>query len=74
VLGRERVSKLFAGFAARFWPGITLTWLETNGQASVLLRRNGTVVAWASIEASAEGIERIYWIMNPEKLARSWRP
>jgi RNA polymerase sigma-70 factor, ECF subfamily len=69
VHGREHVAKLFAGSASRFWPDITLTWLEMNGQASVLLRRNGSVVAWASIEASAEGIERIYWIMNPEKLA-----
>jgi RNA polymerase sigma-70 factor, ECF subfamily len=69
VHGRERVTKLVAGFATRFWPGTTLTWLETNGQASVLVRRDGTAVALASIEASAEGIERVYWMMNPEKLA-----
>jgi RNA polymerase sigma-70 factor (ECF subfamily) len=69
VHGRERVARLVAGFATRFWPGTTLTWLETNGQASVLVRRDGAAVALASIEASAEGIERIYWMMNPEKLA-----
>jgi RNA polymerase sigma-70 factor (ECF subfamily) len=69
VHGRERVAQLVAGFATRFWPGTTLTWLETNGQASVLVRRDGAAVALASIEASAEGIERIYWMMSPEKLA-----
>lgn len=69
VHGRKNVAKLLAGFASRFWPDITVTWLEMNGQASVLLRRDGAAVAWASIEASDEGIEGIYWIMSPEKLA-----
>ncbi|WP_437631589.1 RNA polymerase sigma factor SigJ [Sorangium sp. So ce854] len=69
VHGRERVAKLIAGFASRFWSGTAVTWLETNGQPSVLIRRDDVVLALASIDASVEGIERIYWMMSPEKLA-----
>src|ERR1700744_5978359 len=37
VTGREHVARFIASFASHFWTGITLTWVETNGQASVLL-------------------------------------
>ncbi|TKD10440.1 RNA polymerase sigma factor SigJ [Polyangium fumosum] len=74
VHGRERVAKLVSGGANGFWSGLTLTWLETNGQPSVLLCRDGAAFALASIDASAEGIERIYWVMNPEKLVAFGTP
>ncbi|HVK71359.1 MAG TPA: sigma-70 family RNA polymerase sigma factor [Polyangium sp.] len=74
VHGRERVAKLITGGGARFWSGATFTWLETNGQPSVLLRRDGVAFALASIDASAEGIERLYWMMNPEKLVAFGMP
>ena len=32
VYGRERVAKFIATFATHFWTGITLRWIETNGQ------------------------------------------
>jgi RNA polymerase sigma-70 factor (ECF subfamily) len=69
VLGRERVAKFIAGFASHFWTGITLRWVETNGQASVLLSRDGDSAALATIHASTEGIHQILWIMRPSKLA-----
>jgi RNA polymerase sigma-70 factor, ECF subfamily len=69
VHGRERVAQLVAGFSTRFWPGTTLSRVETNGQPAILVRRDGAPVALACIDASADGIERIYWMMNPEKLA-----
>ncbi|MCI0570094.1 MAG: sigma-70 family RNA polymerase sigma factor [Myxococcaceae bacterium] len=68
VAGRERVARLVASFASHFWTGTTLAWLETNGQASVLISRDGTVIALATIEASEEGIGQILWVMNPTKL------
>jgi RNA polymerase sigma-70 factor (ECF subfamily) len=69
VSGREQVAKFIAAFASHFWTGMTLRWIETNGQASVLLSRDGIPVALATIDASAEGINRIMWIMRPSKLA-----
>jgi RNA polymerase sigma-70 factor (ECF subfamily) len=69
VSGRERVAKFIAAFASHFWTGMTLTWVQTNGQASVLMSRDGVPVALATIDASAEGIDQIMWIMRPSKLA-----
>jgi RNA polymerase sigma-70 factor (ECF subfamily) len=68
VLGRMRVANFTAGFASRFWPGTTTTWVEANGQTGVLVERGGTAVALLSITASTEGIDQILWMMNPEKL------
>jgi RNA polymerase sigma-70 factor (ECF subfamily) len=69
VSGRERVAKFVAAFASHFWIGITLRWIETNGQGSVLLSRDGISVALVTIDASAQGIDQIMWIMRPSKLA-----
>ncbi len=69
VFGREHVAKFIAAFASHFWTGITLRWVETNGQGSVLLLRDGIPVALAAMDASAQGIHQIMWIMRPSKLA-----
>jgi glutamate 5-kinase len=69
VVGSERVAKFIAAVAAPFWRGVKLTWVQANGQACVLMSRDGTVVALVTIEASAEGIDRIMWMMRPSKLA-----
>src|SRR3984885_1957260 len=68
VTGRERVAKFIAAFASHFWMGMELTWVETNGQASVLLSRYGVPAALATIDASMQGIDRIMWVMRPSKL------
>jgi RNA polymerase sigma-70 factor (TIGR02957 family) len=69
VSGRERVAKFIASFASHFWTGMTLTWVETNGQASVLISRYGVPAALATIDASTQGIDQIMWVMRPSKLA-----
>jgi hypothetical protein len=66
---QERVAKFIAAVASHFWAGMTLAWIETNGQASVLMSRDGVPVALATVDASAEGIDKIMWIMRPSKLA-----
>jgi RNA polymerase sigma-70 factor (TIGR02957 family) len=73
VVGRAHVAKYVAAFAPRFWTGTTLTWVEANGQPSVLVSRDGTAIALVTVSASAQGIDRLLWVMNPTKLARiSW--
>jgi RNA polymerase sigma-70 factor (ECF subfamily) len=74
VSGRERVAKFVAAFASHFWIGITVRWVDTNGQRSVLLSRGGIPVTLAAIDASAEGIDQIMWIMRPSKLAAILTP
>ena len=44
VCGRERVAK-FIATAAHFWNGVRLSWVEANGQAAVLVSRDGVPVA-----------------------------
>jgi RNA polymerase sigma-70 factor (TIGR02957 family) len=68
VSGRDRVANYFASVGAFFGNGVTIEWVETNGQASALVLRNGVVTAVATIEASAEGIFRILLMMRPSKL------
>lgn len=69
VSGRKRVATFIAAVASHFWTGVTLAWIETNGQAAVLMSRDGVPVALATIDASAQGIDQIMWIMRPSKLA-----
>jgi RNA polymerase sigma-70 factor (ECF subfamily) len=68
ITGRKRVAKFIAAFASHFWTGVTLTWIQTNGQSSLLIARDGVTVAVATIEASPEGIDKIFWVMRPSKL------
>lgn len=63
------MAKFIASFASHFWTGANLTWVETNGETSVLLSRDGQVYALATIHASDQGIDQLLWVMNPAKLA-----
>jgi RNA polymerase sigma-70 factor (TIGR02957 family) len=69
VEGRDRAAHYFASVGAFMGEGVTIDWIETNGQASALVLRNGAVTAVATIEASEEGIFRVLLIMRPSKLA-----
>ncbi len=69
VLGRERVAKFIAAFASHFWANVALSWINVNGQSSVLIVRDGVIIALVTIVASPQGIGQILWVMNPAKLA-----
>ena len=68
VQGRERVANYFASVGSFMGAGVTIEWIETNGQAGALVLRNGKAIGLATIEASKEGIFRILLIMRPSKL------
>jgi RNA polymerase sigma-70 factor (ECF subfamily) len=67
--GRARVATFIAAFASHFWKGVTLTWVEANGNASILISRDDKPVGLVTTDASDEGIHQIMWIMRPNKLA-----
>jgi RNA polymerase sigma-70 factor, ECF subfamily len=67
VAGRDNVARFVAGWAD-WWTDTTLTWLETNGQASVLVKRGDAALALLSISSSKSGIDRLLWVMAPDKL------
>ncbi|PSM44629.1 RNA polymerase subunit sigma-24 [Streptomyces dioscori] len=69
VVGVTRVSRYLAAFAPRFWPEADVRWVEANGRPAVLVQSGGNAVALLSVDVSAEGIDRIMWVMAPAKLA-----
>jgi RNA polymerase sigma-70 factor (ECF subfamily) len=69
VVGAVRVAKYVRAFASRFWEGVDVEWATVNGQAAVLLRRDGEVFTVLTVDASDRGIGRIMWMMNPAKIA-----
>ena len=68
VVGREGVAKLIAAFSSHFWKGVTLVWVEVNGQESVLISRHGEPVGLVTTDASEQGLNQIMWLMRPSKL------
>jgi RNA polymerase sigma-70 factor (ECF subfamily) len=69
VAGRDRVASYFASVGAFMDWGVTIEWIETNGQASALVLLNGAVISLATVEASDEGIFRVLLVMRPSKLS-----
>lgn len=68
ITGRTAVAKFITAFSGHFWNGLTLEWVKANGQACVLLCRDGAAVGLASVEASEGGIGQVLWVMRPSKL------
>jgi RNA polymerase sigma-70 factor (ECF subfamily) len=69
VIGRARVGRFIAKIASWLWDGATLTPLEANGRAAVLIRREGEDHAILTVDGSRQGVDRIFWLMNPAKIA-----
>ena len=67
VIGRDSVARFVAGWSD-WWSGTTITWVETNGQPSVLVRRDGAPAVLLSASTSDAGIEQLMWVMAPDKL------
>jgi RNA polymerase sigma-70 factor (TIGR02957 family) len=67
VYGRKRVAAFVAALSTWCWKGVTLDWLETNGQAAVLILHDG-VPFGLTVDASAQGINEIMWFLRPSKL------
>jgi RNA polymerase sigma-70 factor (TIGR02957 family) len=68
VVGAFRVAKYHKAFAQSFWAGVDVEWGDANGQAVALLCHDGEVFAVLTVNASAEGIDQVLWMMNPAKL------
>src|SRR5712672_3414551 len=73
VSGRKRVATFIAAVSTWCWKGVTLDWVETNGQPAVLILRDGVPIG-LTIDASAQGINEIMWFLRPSKLAAISKP
>ncbi|MEV4619476.1 RNA polymerase sigma-70 factor [Asanoa sp. NPDC049573] len=73
VTGAQRVAQ-YLGAITWYWDGLEVEWADTNGQASALLRRDGKLEGVLTITTSADGIDRVLWMMNPDKIAMRAAP
>ncbi|MFF0678162.1 RNA polymerase sigma-70 factor [Streptomyces tendae] len=69
VIGLPHVSRYLVAFAPRFWPQSQVRWVEANGRPAVLVLSGEKAVALLTADISADGIDRLMWVMNPAKLA-----
>jgi RNA polymerase sigma-70 factor (TIGR02957 family) len=68
VVGVVRVAKYITAISTWFWDGMDVRWVTANGQTSAVLVRDGDVFGVLAVTASAEGIDRLLWMVNPEKI------
>jgi len=68
VVGLLRVTKFLTAVSTWLWDGVDVRWVSTNGRTSAVLRRDGTVYGVLTVSASTEGIDRVLWMLNPEKI------
>ncbi|MBG0564607.1 RNA polymerase sigma-70 factor [Actinoplanes aureus] len=68
VTGVGKLANMFHVISGWFWEGVDVRYVEANGQASAVLLRDGRVSAVLAVTASADGIDQLLWMMNPEKL------
>jgi RNA polymerase sigma-70 factor (ECF subfamily) len=71
VQGRSRVAKFVAAFSGHFWIGKAIDWVTINGRPAVTLSENGVVTTVLTATASDGAIDRLLWIMSPDKLAHA---
>jgi RNA polymerase sigma-70 factor (TIGR02957 family) len=69
VVGAERVAKFYTKLAEWYWTDVQVHFVTTNGQTSAVLRRNGSTEGVMTISASADGIDQVFWMVNPDKIS-----
>lgn len=70
VVGAQRVAKFFTALAGWYWEGVEVTWAEANGRTAAVMRRDGELLGVITVTGSDDRIDRVLWMVVPEKLAR----
>jgi RNA polymerase sigma-70 factor (ECF subfamily) len=68
VVGAPWVAKFLAAMSW-FWQDVETSFTTMNGQPCAVLTAGGTVYGLLAIDASADGIDQLLWMLNPEKNA-----
>ena len=69
-LGADRIVKLVIGLQERLYRSRTTLHLAlVNGEPDLCARREGEVIGVMAVECDRHHIQRVYGIVNPEKLA-----
>jgi RNA polymerase sigma-70 factor (ECF subfamily) len=68
-VGQQRVARFIWAVSRWLWTDATLVEVEANGRAGILIEREGAPFALLTVDASRDGIDRIFWVMCRDKLA-----
>jgi RNA polymerase sigma-70 factor (ECF subfamily) len=68
IMGLPAVTRFMNAISLWFWDDLDVRWVSTNGQTSAVLRRGGAEFGVLTVGATAEGIDRVLWMLNPEKI------
>ena len=68
VVGRMQVARFVASVASRFWDGVDVALVATNGGTAAVLSRAGEPYGCLWLDVTEAGIEQISWQLNPQKL------
>lgn len=69
IAGVQRVAHFLTAVSRWVWEDAVVTPRDANGHAAVLIERAGAPFALLTVGASHDGIDRVFWVMNPAKLA-----
>jgi RNA polymerase sigma-70 factor (ECF subfamily) len=69
LYGRHQVASVIHAFAGRFWDGAAVRPIEVNHQPAMALLRGAELFGVLTITAGVDGIDKVLWMLNPEKLA-----
>jgi RNA polymerase sigma-70 factor (TIGR02957 family) len=70
VLGPQRVARFFTAIAGWYWDGVEVTWAAANGQTAAVMHKDGQVIGVITVTGSDDLIDRVLWMVVPEKLAQ----
>jgi DNA-binding IclR family transcriptional regulator len=68
VTGAARLANFLRAISGWYWDGVEVRWATLNGQAAAVLVRDGEVTGALTVIGSADGIDQILWMVNPDKL------
>ncbi len=69
IYGQQAVARLWPSLFRANQQPLTFTLAEINGSPAILCWDEGKLAVVISLTLSAEGIQEIYGLLNPEKLA-----
>jgi RNA polymerase sigma-70 factor (ECF subfamily) len=68
IVGRDNVVRFLAGILQKAPPDVVAHLAEINGADAIVLRRGDEPYLVGAIGVTEQGIDRIFFILNPEKL------
>jgi RNA polymerase sigma-70 factor (ECF subfamily) len=69
IVGADRIARLVLGLANKFLPdGGSFDLVTVNGETGLAFRRGIELIALIAVETDGERLQRVYAVVNPEKL------